>query len=125
MLMAEAIRSQRGGTPTTYNAARQVLEVIPTGAPAQPPDPQHILQRIRDYLSGTDNSQKYLEGAFTPPSLVGIALTDGDRDDRRGAYGVGIYDSFRRYLSDIVSERDVIDLRATRVLMEHKQVLGA
>jgi hypothetical protein len=126
IFMAEAVRSMcGGGVPGAYNETRQVLEAMPARTAAQTVDTAQIFDRLRDYARGVDNHQKYLNGAFTLPNLADLPLADCDRDDWQGTYGIRIYESFRRYLSGVLDDKHGIDLRATRVLMDHKHVIDA
>ncbi|MCH6257180.1 hypothetical protein MLD52_11530 [Puniceicoccaceae bacterium K14] len=43
--------------------------------------------------------------------------------DSRGTFGIGVYSSFRKCFRAFGNERGLIDLRATRTLMEHKWVI--
>jgi hypothetical protein len=124
MFMAEAIRNARGGVVGTYNETRQVIEVEPTSTAAAPVNPAQILARLRDYVRGIDNAHKYLGGAFTPPPLMNALPAYYDGHDRQGTYGTRIYDSFRRYLSVVIADAGALDLRATRVLMDHKHMMA-
>lgn len=78
-----------------------------------------IKVQLQEYLSGVDNVAKYHPGgAFSIPGVGGVVL-----DDPAGYCGVRVYDCYETYFRFCSSFAHRIDLRATRVLMEHKAMI--
>jgi hypothetical protein len=76
-----------------------------------------VLKQLSDYLEGRRNHTKYLRGGeFALSHAPGL-----DLDDPSGAYGVSVYEAYRHYLGAVPSLG--VDLRATRILLEHKSVV--
>lgn len=105
----------RGATPTPVT----IHHLWPEAQPPTRLDPPLIRAQLIEYLSGKVDPDKYLRGVFSVPGYpAGPALPD-----HSNAYGHAMYHFFRRYLEGLVAERQPIDLRATRLLLEHKQLL--
>lgn len=132
-LLLEAIYSNewhRKDDPPNPIVVRQIERLHPQEKPL---DQSAVREQIRDYVNGIDNSEKYLKGKFSSPfynHAKGVYIFNGSYDyrDRRhidGAYGISIYDSYVTYIKNCLEKRAPIDMRATRILVEHKTILSA
>jgi hypothetical protein len=118
------IHSPRGKLPGRYSEKSVWKEIAWTDRPDEPMDKFQLARRIDDYLEGTDSSARYLGGDFAIPAYEQVGQVYWDSPDTVGGYGRGIYEYWRKYLQTVVSTNQNVDMRATRALMDHKELLA-
>ena len=112
-LRLEKYGIQKKGSEVLLEAIRPAAELPPAV------DPGLIQRQLRAYREGTDNADDYeADGPYAIGASRAVRLAD-----QRGQYGRAVYDSFRRYFEGFGQKSWPLDLRATRTLLEHKQMV--
>lgn len=83
-----------------------------------------VRDQLLDYLSGQNNNEKYYSGPFHVPN---VAESKRDRDSYfphpEDRFGIAVYENYRNYVNRAIESGTPIDLRATRILWEHKNCI--
>jgi hypothetical protein len=118
------IRSPLGRLPGRYSEKSIWKEIAWVDQTDEPIDQFQLARRIDDYLEGADSSARYLGGDLAIPGYERVGHVYWDNPETVGGYGRGIYEYWRKYLRTVVSTNQNVDMRATRSLMDHKELLG-
>jgi hypothetical protein len=94
-------------------------EIEPTPARVGPADFSLIRRQLENYLAGRGEANWYGRGG-----QCGIPGRETDFHGEEGAYGMAIYPMFATYIERAAFDGRRIDPRATRILLEHKGLVG-
>ncbi len=96
-----------------YNLDR--IQFVRVGnAPDEEINPRIIARQLEDYMACRDNARSYLN-----PNLCNSAVNP----PKDVVYGIQAYERLREHLLRAVKGEERIDLRATRAILEHKELM--
>jgi hypothetical protein len=119
----EGIYSRAGRITGRYHDATVFKEIAVAEGTPDRFDGKAYLERLASYYTGSDDSARYLSGGWSVPNPETAGQVYWDVPSTEGAFGISIYAAWKKYLTAVMTNRVDCDMRATRVLMDHKELM--
>lgn len=117
-MLVAAMRSYSDSDMGHYGRTPRCTEIENNTACAPTINSSSIALQLQSYLAGSNDVTSYVNQHFGPNTAMFTIL--GRRYDNDGQMGISAYALFKEYLKSSVKNGRAIDLRATRVVCEHK-----